>query len=102
MERINDAKQLVLKLHTEFLEKMGKEPVILNIDDPIAVEKAFEKVFNADYKATRLKTSFPRTLGLNLRKAFADLLLLMEGKDVKAIKEIEAEDVDEKETEVEK
>ncbi len=87
MERIKEVQQTIEKLYQEFYEKMGKTPDEIDLNDPVQVEKAFEKVFNADYKATRLKTSFPRTLALNLRKAFADLLLLMEGKDIKKVKE---------------
>lgn len=87
MDRMSDVKALVVELYAEFNEKLGFSPPELDIDDPKSVEKAFERVFNADFKATRNKTEFPRALSLNLRKSFADLLLLFDGKDIKVIKE---------------
>lgn len=84
---MSGVKSIVVELYAEFNEKLGLSPPELDIDDPKSVESAFERVFNADFKATRNKTEFPRALSLNLRKSFADLLLLFDGKDIKVIKE---------------
>ncbi|WP_371374624.1 hypothetical protein [Thalassotalea aquiviva] len=100
MERIESVKSQIDELYVEYYTKLGKPAPEVDLDDPKSVEKAFEKVFNADYKATRNKTSFPRSVALNLRKAFADLLLLMEGKDIKDVKKDATEESEEEESEL--
>ncbi len=82
MERMNEAKVHVFKLYKEYIEVLNITPPPLNFDDIKTIEKAFQSIYFADAKATRNRTTYPRTLSADLRKAFADLLLLMEGKDL--------------------
>ncbi|OUS31380.1 hypothetical protein A9Q98_02955 [Thalassotalea sp. 42_200_T64] len=86
MDRINEVKEQVVELYNQYLKEMNYTHRTLDIDDIASIEKEFKSVYVADTIATRNRTSFPRTLTQKLRKAFADLLLLMEGKDLKAEK----------------
>ncbi|WP_371186075.1 hypothetical protein [Thalassotalea maritima] len=86
MERLKEAQQRVLELYSEYAEQLNIRDKVLDIDDVNAIEKAFNAVYQKDAFATRTKTRFPRTLTQNLRTAFADLLLLMDGKDIKQMK----------------
>lgn len=84
MHRINDAKILVSNLYEEYTKQLNLPPKqTLNVECAESIEKAFQSVYTADLIATRNKTPFPRALTQKLRKAFADLLLLMDGKDIK-------------------
>lgn len=91
MERLNDAKLLLEDLYEQYVTELQLAENKLDLEDIKSIEKTFESVYRADSFATRNKSSFPRTLSQNLRKAFADLLLLMEGKDIKIQAEINAQ-----------
>ena len=82
MKRIKEVQQQVETLYAEYNIAVGKTRPALDFDSLESIEKGFHAVFNADARATRNKTPLPKALSLELRKAFADLLLLMDGKDL--------------------
>ena len=86
MERLKAAKELVVELHEQYVAELDIKNVTLDIDSIESIEKAFESVYRRDALATRTKTRFPRALTQKLRTAFADLLLLIDGTDIKDIK----------------
>ncbi|TRX57831.1 hypothetical protein [Thalassomonas sp. M1454] len=82
MKRIKEVQQKVESLYNEYNAAVGKQRPALDFDSLESIEKGFQAIFNADARATRNKTSLPKALSLELRKSFADLLLLMDGKDL--------------------
>ena len=86
MERLEAAKKLVIELHEQYVKELDIKNSKLDIENIESIEKAFESVYRRDALATRTKTRFPRALTQKLRTAFADLLLLIDGTDIKDIK----------------
>ncbi|NMP14742.1 hypothetical protein [Thalassotalea sp. Y01] len=86
MERLTSVKETVVDLYQQYQSELNLNGPELNIENVESIERALESVYARDAIATRNRTRFPRTLTQKLRSAFADLLLLMDGKDIKKMK----------------
>ncbi|MDN3651630.1 hypothetical protein QWY77_02480 [Thalassotalea ponticola] len=97
MERLADVQQTVVELYQQYQQELDLNGPDLNLENVESIERALESIYARDAIATRNHTRFPRALTQKLRSAFADLLLLMDGKDIKQMKPSKSAEIDEEE-----